>query len=308
MAEKIATREAYGKALAELGQINDKIVALDADLSGSTYSKTFAKAFPDRFFQAGIAEANMICMAAGMSAMGLIPFCSSFAMFATGRAYEQIRNSVGYPHFNVKICGSHAGLSVGEDGASHQCLEDIALMRLIPGMTVIAPADAKEARKAVYAIAELNGPVYMRTARLATPVLEEDYPFEIGKANLLTEGGDAVVFTYGLMVAEMLEAYKILKSQGIDVTVVNMHTIKPIDRECVLEQAQRCRNVFTLEEAFTFGGIGDAVADVLMGNVACKFHKLGVHDEFGRSGKALDVLRAYGLQADLIAEQIKAGL
>ena len=308
MAEKIATREAYGKALAELGQINDKIVALDADLSGSTYSKTFAKAFPDRFFQAGIAEANMICMAAGMSAMGLIPFCSSFAMFATGRAYEQIRNSVGYPHFNVKICGSHAGLSVGEDGASHQCLEDIALMRLIPGMTVIAPADAKEARKAVYAIAELNGPVYMRTARLATPVLEEDYPFEIGKANLLTKGGDAVVFTYGLMVAEMLEAYKILKSQGIDVTVVNMHTIKPIDRECVLEQAQRCRNVFTLEEAFTFGGIGDAVADVLMGNVVCKFHKLGVHDEFGRSGKALDVLRAYGLQADLIAEQIKAGL
>jgi transketolase len=308
MAEKIATREAYGKALAELGQINDKIVALDADLSGSTYSKTFAKAFPDRFFQAGIAEANMICMAAGMSAMGLIPFCSSFAMFATGRAYEQIRNSVGYPHFNVKICGSHAGLSVGEDGASHQCLEDIALMRLIPGMTVIAPADAKEARKAVYAIAELNGPVYMRTARLATPVLEEDYPFEIGKANLLTKGGDAVVFTYGLMVAEMLEAYKILKSQGIDVTVVNMHTIKPIDCECVLEQAQRCRNVFTLEEAFTFGGIGDAVADVLMGNVACKFHKLGVHDEFGRSGKALDVLRAYGLQADLIAEQIKAGL
>ena len=308
MAEKIATREAYGKALAELGQINDKIVALDADLSGSTYSKTFAKAFPDRFFQAGIAEANMICMAAGMSAMGLIPFCSSFAMFATGRAYEQIRNSVGYPHFNVKICGSHAGLSVGEDGASHQCLEDIALMRLIPGMTVIAPADAKEAKKAVYAIAELNGPVYMRTARLATPVLEEDYPFEIGKANLLTKGGDAVVFTYGLMVAEMLEAYKILKSQGIDVTVVNMHTIKPIDRECVLEQAQRCRNVFTLEEAFTFGGIGDAVADVLMGNVACKFHKLGVHDEFGRSGKALDVLRAYGLQADLIAEQIKAGL
>ena len=308
MAEKIATREAYGKALAELGQINDKIVALDADLSGSTYSKTFAKAFPDRFFQAGIAEANMICMAAGMSAMGLIPFCSSFAMFATGRAYEQIRNSVGSPHFNVKICGSHAGLSVGEDGASHQCLEDIALMRLIPGMTVIAPADAKEARKAVYAIAELNGPVYMRTARLATPVLEEDYPFEIGKANLLTKGGDAVVFTYGLMVAEMLEAYKILKSQGIDVTVVNMHTIKPIDRECVLEQAQRCRNVFTLEEAFTFGGIGDAVADVLMDNVACKFHKLGVHDEFGRSGKALDVLRAYGLQADLIAEQIKAGL
>jgi transketolase len=181
-------------------------------------------------------------------------------------------------------------------------------MRLIPGMTVIAPADAKEARKAVFAIAEHDGPVYMRTARLATPILDEDYPFEIGKANLLTNGPDAVVFTYGLMVAEMLEAYKILKSQGVDVTVVNVHTIKPIDRACVLEQAQRCGKVFTLEEAFTFGGIGDAVADVLMGNVACKFHKMGVHDEFGRSGKALDVLRAYGLQADLIAEEIRKNL
>ncbi len=308
MAEKMATREAYGRALAELGKINDKIVALDADLSGSTYSKLFAKEFPQRFFQAGIAEANMVCMAAGMAAMGMIPFCSTFAMFATGRAYEQIRNTVGYPHANVKICGSHAGLSVGEDGASHQCLEDIALMRLIPGMTVIAPADAKEARKAVFAIAEHDGPVYMRTARLATPILDEDYPFEIGKANLLTNGPDAVVFTYGLMVAEMLEAYKILKSQGVDVTVVNVHTIKPIDRACVLEQAQRCGKVFTLEEAFTFGGIGDAVADVLMGNVACKFHKMGVHDEFGRSGKALDVLRAYGLQADLIAEEIRKNL
>ena len=306
MAEKIATREAYGKALAELGRINDKIVAFDADLSGSTMSKYFRQEFPDRFFEAGIAEANMICMAAGASTMGLIPFCSSFAMFATGRAYEQIRNSVGYAHFNVKICGSHAGLSVGEDGATHQCIEDVALMRLIPGMTVIAPADAVEARKAVFAVAEYDGPVYIRTARLATPVLDKEYPFEIGKANVLTEGSDAVVFTYGLMVAEMLEAHKLLKSQGIDVCVVNMHTIKPIDRECVLKQAERCKKVFTLEEHSTIGGIGDAVADVLLGNVSCSFHKIGVEDRFGRSGKALDVLRAYGLSADQIAEKIRA--
>lgn len=308
MAEKIATREAYGKALAELGRINNKVVAFDADLSGSTMSKYFRAEFPDRFFEAGIAEANMICMAAGASTMGLIPFCSTFAMFATGRAYEQIRNSVGYPHFNVKICGSHAGLSVGEDGASHQCLEDIGLMRLIPGMTVIAPADAKEARKAVFAMAEYDGPVYLRTARLATPVLEEDYPFEIGKANLLTKGSDAVVFTYGLMVAEALEAYKILKARGIDITVVNMHTIKPLDSECAVRQAARCGKVFTLEEHSTIGGIGDAVADALIGNVACRFHKIGVHDEFGQSGKALDVLKAYGLTAELIAAEIEANL
>ena len=307
MADKIATREAYGKALAELGRVNDKVIAFDADLSGSTMSKYFRAEFPDRFYEAGIAEANMICMAAGASTMGLIPFCSTFAMFATSRAYEQIRNSVAYPHFNVKICGSHAGLSVGEDGASHQCIEDIGLMRLIPGMTVIAPADAADARKAVFAMAEYDGPVYLRTARLATPVMEEQ-PFVIGKANVLTTGENAVVFTYGLMVSEALEAYKILKDQGIDITVVNVHTIKPIDRECVIRQAARCGKVFTLEEHSIIGGIGDAVADVLMGNVACNFHKIGVRDEFGRSGKALDVLRAYGLTADQIAEEIKANL
>ena len=307
MADKIATREAYGKVLAELGRVNDKVIAFDADLSGSTMSKYFRAEFPERFFEAGIAEANMICMAAGASTMGLIPFCSTFAMFATGRAYEQIRNSVAYPHFNVKICGSHAGLSVGEDGASHQCIEDIGLMRLIPGMTVIAPADATEARKAVFAMAEYDGPVYLRTARLATPVMDEQ-PFEIGKANILTNGEDAVVFTYGLMVSEAMKAYSILKEQGIDITVVNVHTIKPIDRECVLRQAARCGKVFTLEEHSIIGGIGDAAADVLMGNVACSFHKIGVRDVFGRSGKALDVLRAYGLTADQIAEEIKSNL
>ena len=306
-AEKIATREAYGKALAELGRANNKIVVFDADLSGSTMSKFFKNEFPERFFEAGIAEANMIDMAAGAAAMGLIPFCSSFAMFATGRAYEQIRNSVAYAHFNVKICGSHAGLSVGEDGASHQCIEDVGLMRLIPGMTIIAPADALEARKAVFAAAELDGPVYIRTARLATPVLEEQ-PFVLGRANLLTKGSDAVVFTYGLMVSEALEAARILKEQGIDISVVNVHTIKPIDRDCVLRQAARCSKVFTLEEHSCIGGIGDAVADVLMGNVSCTFHKIGIHDVFGRSGKAMDVLRAYGLTAPQIAEEIRANV
>ncbi len=307
MADKIATREAYGKALAELGRINKNVVVFDADLSGSTMSKYFRNEFPERFFEAGIAEANMIDMAAGASTMGLIPFCSTFAMFATGRAYEQIRNSVAYPHFNVKICGSHAGLSVGEDGASHQCIEDIGLMRLIPGMTVIAPADATEAKKAVFAMAELEGPVYIRTARLATPVLEEQ-PFVIGKANVLTRGEDAVVFTYGLMVSEALEAARLLEADGISITVVNMHTIKPLDTECVLRQAARCGKVFTLEEHSVIGGIGDAVASTLMGQISCSFHKIGIHDEFGKSGKAMDVLKAYGLTAAQIAAEIKAEL
>ena len=307
MADKIATREAYGKALAELGKVNDRVVVFDADLSGSTMSKYFKQEFPERFFEAGIAEANMIDMAAGASTMGLIPFCSSFAMFATGRAYEQIRNSVAYPHFNVKICGSHAGLSVGEDGASHQCLEDVGLMRLIPGMTIIAPADANEAKKAVFAAAKLEGPVYIRTARLATPVLEEQ-DFTIGKANILTKGEDAVVFTYGLMVSEALEAARILEEAGIRITIVNMHTIKPIDSECVLRQAARCSKVFTLEEHSVIGGIGDAVAAELMGRVSCSFHKIGVQDVFGKSGKAMDVLKAYGLTAPQIAEEIKANL
>ena len=307
MADKIATREAYGKALAELGKANDRVVVFDADLSGSTMSKYFKQEFPERFFEAGIAEANMIDMAAGASTMGLIPFCSSFAMFATGRAYEQIRNSVAYPHFNVKICGSHAGLSVGEDGASHQCLEDVGLMRLIPGMTIIAPADANEAKKAVFAAAKLEGPVYIRTARLATPVLEEQ-DFTIGKANILTKGEDAVVFTYGLMVSEALEAARILEEAGISITIVNMHTIKPIDSECVLRQAARCSKVFTLEEHSVIGGIGDAVAAELMGRVSCSFHKIGVQDVFGKSGKAMEVLKAYGLTAPQIAEEIKANL
>ena len=308
MSEKIATREAYGKALVELGEQNKKVVVLDADLAGATMTKFFKAAHPDRFFDCGIAEANMMNIGAGLSTMGLIPFCSTFAMFGAGRAYEQIRNSIAYPKFNVKICCSHAGVSVGEDGGSHQSVEDIGLMRLIPGMTVIVPADANEARKATFALAEFQGPAYMRLARLATPVFEEDYPFEIGKANVLREGKDVAVFACGLMVNEALEAAKLLSAEGIEISVINVHTIKPIDAACVTEYAQKCGNVVTVEEHSVIGGLGDAVADVLMGKVCCKFRKIGVNDQFGQSGKAADVLREYGLTADQIAAKIKETL
>ena len=308
MSEKIATREAYGKALVDLGEQNKKVVVLDADLAGATMTKYFKAAHPDRFFDCGIAEDNMMNIGAGLSTMGLVPFCSTFAMFGAGRAYEQIRNSIAYPKFNVKICCSHAGVSVGEDGGSHQAIEDIALMRVIPGMTVIVPADAKEARKATFALADFQEPAYMRLARLATPVFEEDYPFEIGKANVLREGKDAAVFACGLMVNEALEAAKLLAAEGIEISVINVHTIKPIDAECVTKYAEKCGNVVTVEEHSVIGGLGDAVADVLMGKVCCKFRKIGVNDQFGQSGKAADVLREYGLTADQIAVKIKETL
>ena len=308
MSEKIATREAYGKALVELGEQNKNVVVLDADLAGATMTKFFKAAHPDRFFDCGIAEANMMNIGAGLSTMGLIPFCSTFAMFGAGRAYEQIRNSIAYPKFNVKLCMSHAGVSVGEDGGSHQAIEDIALMRVIPGMTVIVPADANEARKAVFALADFQGPAYLRLARLASPVFEDDQPFEIGKANVLRDGTDVAIFACGLMVNESLEAAKLLAADGIDAAVINIHTIKPIDRECVIHYAQRCSKVFTVEEHSTIGGLGDAVADVLMGVVNCGFHKIGVPDQFGQSGKAADVLKEYGLTAPQIAANIKANL
>ena len=304
MSEK-ATRNAYGEALVELAKENDKIVVLDADLAHATMTLTFKKEFPERHFNAGIAEANMVNMAAGMSTMGLVPFCSTFAMFGAGRAYEQIRNTIAYPRLNVKVACTHAGVSVGEDGGSHQCIEDIALMRVIPGMTVISPADANEARKAVFAAAKMEGPVYLRLARLATPVFEEDYPFEIGKANVMREGADVAVFATGIMVNEALEAAKILEAQGKSVAVINVHTIKPIDAECVKKYAEKCGKVVTVEEHSVIGGLGDAVADVLMGKVHCVFKKIGVQDQFGQSGKAKDVLREYGLTADQIAESIK---
>ena len=307
MSEK-ATRNAYGEALVELAAKNDKLVVLDADLAHATMTVTFQKEYPDRHFNAGIAEANMVNMAAGMSTMGLIPFCSTFAMFGAGRAYEQIRNTIAYPRLNVKIACTHAGVSVGEDGGSHQCIEDIALMRAIPGMTVISPADANEARKAVFAAAEMEGPVYLRLARLATPVFEQDYPFEIGKANVMREGSDAVIFATGIMVNEVMEAAKLLEAEGKSVAVVNVHTIKPIDAECVTKYALQCGNVITVEEHSVIGGLGDAVADVLMGKVHCKFKKIGVQDCFGQSGKAKDVLREYGLTAGQIAQSIKEAL
>ena len=305
MANKIATREAYGKALVELGAENEKIVVLDADLAGATMTKYFKAEFPDRFYDCGIAEANMVNISAGLSTMGLIPFCSTFAMFGAGRAYEQVRNSIAYPKFNVKLCMSHAGVSVGEDGGSHQCIEDLALMRVIPGMTVVVPADASEAKKAVAALAEFEGPAYLRLARLATPVFEEDYPFELGKANVLRDGSDVAIFACGLMVSEALEAAKLLEADGISAAVINVHTIKPIDAQCVMDYAQKCGKVVTVEEHSVIGGLGDAVADVLMGKVNCAFKKIGVQDCFGQSGKAKDVLREYGLTADQIASGIK---
>lgn len=308
MADKIATREAYGKALVELAAQNDKVVVLDADLAGATKTSIFKAAYPDRFFDMGISEGDMVATAAGMSAMGLIPFASTFAMFGAGRAYEQVRNSVAYPHFNVKLGLSHAGVSVGEDGGSHQCIEDLALMRVIPGMTVIVPADAGETRKAVFAAAAFDGPVYLRTSRLASPVFEGDLPFEIGKATVLRDGKDVVLFACGLMVSESLEAAKLLEKDGISAAVVNVSTIKPIDSECISKYARQCGAVVTVEEHSVIGGLGDAVADVLMGSISCKFHKIGVQDRFGQSGKAADVLREYGLTADQIAESVKEGL
>ena len=305
MSEK-ATRAAYGEALAELGAVNDRVVALDADLAHATMTVTFKNAFPDRHFNAGIAEANMTGMAAGMAAMGLVPFCSTFAMFGAGRAYEQVRNSIAYPRLNVKLAMTHAGVSVGEDGGSHQCVEDLALMRAIPGMTVICPADANETRRAVFAAAEMEGPVYLRLARLASPVFEEEQPFEIGKANVLREGTDVAVFATGLMVSESLAAAQLLEEQGVSAAVINVHTIKPLDEACVTEYAKKCGRVVTVEEHSVIGGLGDAVAEALMGKVACGFQKIGVQDRFGQSGKAKEVLKEYGLTAPQIAESIRA--
>lgn len=304
MADKIATRQAYGEALIELVEKNDKVVVLDADLANATQTCKVAKAHPEKFYNCGIAEANMVDIAAGMSTMGLIPYCSSFAMFAAGRAYEQIRNSVAYPHFNVKVCATHAGVSVGEDGGSHQCIEDLALMRAIPGMTVICPADANEAKAATMAIAEMNGPVYMRLARLATPVFEGDMvkPFVIGKANVLREGKDVAIFATGLMVNESLMAAEALASEGIDAAVINIHTIKPIDAACVTEWAEKCGKVITVEEHSVIGGLGEAVCAVLSEKLPTPVRRVGVQDKFGCSGPAWDLLKLYGLDAATICK------
>jgi len=302
MSEKIATRVAYGQTLVELGKQNDKIVVLDADLASATMTKYFKDAYPERHFEVGIAEADLIDLGVGMSTMGLTPFCSTFAVFG-GRCFEQIRNSVCYPHNNVKLAFTHAGLTVGEDGGSHQAIEDIALMRVLPGMTVIAPCDANETRKAVLAAAEMDGPVYLRLARLPTAVFD-DMPFTVGKGHVMREGKDAVIFTYGTMVEVSLDAAKLLADKGMDVAVVNIHTLKPLDEDLVRAYAQKCGKVFTVEEHSIIGGLGDAAAAAIAGKVSCQFCKIGVEDRFGQSGKPMDVLREYGLCADQIADRI----
>ena len=309
MSEKIATREAYGKALVELGAANEQVVVLDADLSGATMTKHFKAAYPQRFFDCGIAEADMMNIAAGLSTMGLVPFCSTFAMFGAGRAYEQIRNSIAYPKFNVKICCSHAGVSVGEDGASHQCCEDFALMRSIPGMVVICPADGVEAEAAVKAAYEYQGPVYLRMGRLAVPVFHEDgFAFKIGKGEIMREGTDIAIIANGLMTYEAIKAGEALEAMGIHARIVNMSTIKPLDEELVLKCAKECGKVITCEEHSIIGGLGEAVCSYLAETCPVPVKRIGVNDKFGCSGTAAEVLKAYGLSAEHIVEVTKAFL
>ena len=304
--KKIATRDSYGKALAELGTEFENLVVLDADLAGATKTGVFQKAFPERHFDCGIAESNMICVAAGLSTTGLVPFASSFAMFAAGRAFEQVRNSIGYPHLNVKIGATHGGISVGEDGASHQCCEDFALMRSIPGMVVMSPADDVEARAMVRAAYEHEGPVYMRFGRAAVPVIhEEGTPFTIGKGEVLRDGSDVAIIANGLMVYEAIQAAETLAQEGISAMVINMATIKPLDEELVLEAAKKCGKVITCEEHSIIGGLGEAVAAVLSEKLPTPVRRIGVNDEFGHSGPAVALLKQFGLSAEHIVEVAK---
>ena len=306
--KKIATRESYGNALAELGATCPDLVVLDADLSGATKTGTFKKAFPERHINCGIAEGNMMTVAAGIATTGKVPFASSFAMFAAGRAFEQVRNSIGYPHLNVKIGATHAGISVGEDGATHQCNEDIALMRAIPGMVVINPADDIEAKAAVKAAYEYVGPVYLRFGRLAVPVINDnaDYKFEIGKGIVLREGKDVAIIATGLEVGESLAAAEMLAADGIDAKVINIHTIKPLDEELVVAAAKETGKVVTVEEHSVIGGLGSAVAEVLSEKAPTKMLKIGVNDTFGESGPAVALIKKYGLDAESIYNKVKA--
>lgn len=308
--KKIATRESYGNALVELGKEHENVVVLDADLAGATKTGIFKKAYPDRFFDCGIAEGNMTGVAAGFAACGKVPFMSSFAMFAAGRAYEQVRNSIGYPRLNVKIGATHAGISVGEDGATHQCNEDIALMRNIPGMVVLNPCDDVEARAAVKAAYEHEGPVYLRFGRLAIPVINDrpDYKFEIGKGIVLKEGKDVTIFATGLCVSETLAAADMLAKDGIEAEVINIHTIKPLDEELVLKEAAKTGKVVTVEEHSVIGGLGSAVCDVLSEKAPVRVMKIGINDVFGESGPALELIKKYGLDAENIYKKVKAYL
>lgn len=305
--KKIATRDSYGNGLKELGAVVDDLVVLDADLAGATKTATFKAEYPDRFFDCGIAEANMVGVAAGLSTMGLVPFVSTFAMFAAGRAYEQIRNTVGYPHLNVKIGATHGGISVGEDGASHQCCEDFALMRSIPGMTVMCPSDDIEARQMVKAAYDLNGPVYIRFGRAATPVYHsEDYRFEIGKGEVIRDGMDAAIIATGIMVPEAIEAAELLAAQGISARVINMATIKPLDEALVLQAARDCGRIVTVEEHTILGGLGEAVCGVLSEKLPVPVKRIGVNDKYGHSGPAAELLKQFGLCADNIAARAKS--
>ena len=306
---KTATRDAYGKALVELGEKNKNVVVLDADLAAATKTGAFKKAFPERFFDTGIAESNMMSLAGGLATTGFTVFASTFAMFAAGRAFEQVRNTIGYPHLNVKIGATHAGISVGEDGASHQCCEDIALMRSIPGMVIINPADDIEARAAVFAAAEHDGPVYMRFGRLAVPrVFDENYKFEIGKAVTLKEGTDVTIIATGLMVNEAIEASKTLAAEGISVELINMHTIKPLDRDAVIKAAKKTGCIVTAEEHNIIGGLGSAVAEAVSEECPVPVVRVGVNDEFGKSGPAVELLHLYGLDAENIVKHAKIAI
>ena len=308
--KKIATRDSYGNALVELGKEHEDLIVLDADLAAATKTGIFKKEFPERHIDCGIAEGNMIGVAAGLAAAGKVPFASSFAMFAAGRAFEQIRNSVAYPHLNVKIGATHAGISVGEDGATHQCNEDIALMRSIPGMVVLNPSDDVEARAAVKAAYEYEGPVYLRFGRLAVPVINdrEDYKFEMGKGVVLREGKDLTIVASGLPVANCLEVAERLSAEGIEAKVINIHTIKPLDEDLIVSAAKETSKVVTVEEHSVIGGLGSAVCDVLSEKAPTKVLKIGVNDVFGESGPALELLKKYGLDTDGIYEKVKTFL
>lgn len=305
--KKIATRESYGNALAELGKEHEDIVVLDADLAAATKTGVFKKAFPERHIDCGIAESNMMGVAAGIATTGKVPFASSFAMFAAGRAFEQVRNSIGYPRLNVKIGATHAGISVGEDGATHQCNEDIALMRTIPGMVVINPSDDVEAKAAVKAAYEHVGPVYLRFGRLAVPVINdnEDYRFELGKAITLREGTDVAIIASGLTVSESLAAAEKLAADGISAEVINMHTIKPLDEDAIVKAAGKTGKIVTVEEHSVIGGLGSAVCDVVAEKAPAKVMKIGINDVFGESGPAVQLIQKYGLDSESIYEKIK---
>lgn len=304
--KKIATRDSYGNGLVELGKIHENIVVLDADLAGATKSGMFKKAFPERHFNCGIAESNMVGVGAGLSTMGLVPFVSTFAMFVAGRAYEQVRNTIGYPHLNVKICATHGGISVGEDGASHQCCEDFALMRTIPGMIVMCPSDDVEARKMLRAAYEMEGPVYIRFGRAATPMYhDESFAFAVGKGEVLRNGKDVAIIATGILVPEAIDAGERLAAEGIHARVINMATIKPLDKDIVIQAAEDCGKIVTVEEHSIIGGLGEAVCAVLAENCPVPVHRIGVNDEFGHSGPAAELLKQFGLTSEHIVAHTK---